>query len=252
VSDTVGGPTLHTIRGPATNVVPPPRLRYSAADRTFRRRPKNTSQHIIPSRSHFEAGRVLYQSSKEPARCLDRLQRKLPSTFFAILLFVGSIGWCWPVFNELRSPVLVSPAEASIHPHIPRCQRLNRCRGKADSEIGKLAPFRSSTYAPSANRHVTGTSLGRERPARIVARESSSLHARVAARGRSSAKHAVTEPNPNMKMPVRLASLERTPPLVQAIPSRISSNVGPPTGLGRQKPARIVAREWSSLQTSAA
>ena len=164
-------------------MVPPPRLRYSAADRTCRRRLKNTSQRIIPSRSHFEAGRVLYQSSKEPARCLDRLQRKLPSTSFAILLFVGSIGWCWPVFNELRSPVLVSPAEASIHPHIPRCQRLNRCRGKADSEIGKSDLFSSSTYAPSANRHVTGTSLGRESSARIVARESSSLRTRISERG---------------------------------------------------------------------
>ena len=96
------------------------------------------------------------------------------SAFAAILLFVGSVGWCWPVFSELRSPVLVSPAEASIHRHISHCQRLNRCRGKADSEIGKLDPFRSSTYAPSANPHVTDTGLGRESPARIVAREWSS------------------------------------------------------------------------------
>jgi hypothetical protein len=143
------------------------------------------------------------------------LKRKLPSAFSAILLFVGSIGWCWPVFNELRSPVLVSPAEASIHPHISRCQRLNRCRGKADSEIGKLDPFRSSTYAPSANPHVTGTSLGPESPARIVAREPSSLRTRVAARGRASAKHAAKEPKPNLKVPVRLASLERAAPRVE-------------------------------------
>ena len=150
MSDTVGGPTLHTIRGPATNVVPPPRLRCSAADRTCRWRPKNTSQRIIPPRSYFEAGRVLFQSSKKPARCPEGLKHKLPSAFSAILLFVGSIGWCWLVFNDLRSPVLVPPAEASIHPYIPRCQRLNRCRGKADSEVGKPDPFRSSTYAPSA------------------------------------------------------------------------------------------------------
>ena len=252
MSDTVGGPTLHTIRGPATNVVPPPRLRCSAADRTCRWRPENTSQRIIPPRSHFEAGRVLYQSSKVPARCLDGLKHKLPSAFSAILLFVGSIGWCWPVFNDLRSPVLVSPAEASIHPHIPRCQRLNRCRGKADSEVGKPDPFRSSTYAPSANPHVTGTSLGRESPARIVARESSGLRTGVAARGSASAKHAATEPKPNLKMPVRLASLEGAAPLVQAIPSRIPSNRSLLPSLGRQKPARIGSREWRSLRSSAA
>jgi hypothetical protein len=166
-------------------------------------------------------------------------------------LFVGSIGWCWPVFNELQSPVLISPAEASIHPHISRCQRLNRCRGKTDSEIGKLDPFRRSTYAPPANPHVKGATLGRESSARIVAPELSGLRTRVAARGRASAKHA-KGPKPNLKMPVRLASLERAARFVRAIPSHIPPNVSPLTGLDRKKPARIVAREWSSLQTSAA
>ena len=153
------------------------------------------------------------------------LKRKLPSAFSAILLFVGSIGWCWPVFNELRSPV----------------------RGKADSEIGKLDPFRSSTYAPSANPHVTGTSLGPESPARIVAREPSSLRTRVAARGRASAKHAAKEPKPNLKVPVRLASLERAAPRVEAIPLRILSNAGAPTSRDREKPDRMVTRELSRL-----
>jgi hypothetical protein len=85
-----------------------------------------------------------------------------------------------------------------------------------------------------------------------VARESSSLQARVAARGRASAKHAVTEPKRNLKMPVRLASLEGAAPRVEAIPSRIPSNRSPLTSLGRQKPARIVSGEWSNLQTRAA
>ena len=212
-------------------MVLPPRLRRTAADTTFRRL-ENTPLGVTPSRSG--------------------LKRKLPSAFSAILLFVGSIGWCWPVFNELRSPVLVSPAEASIHPHISRCQRLNRCRGKADSEIGKLDPFRSSTYVPSANPHVTGTSLGPESPARIVAREPSSLRTRVAARGRASAKHAAKEPKPNLKVPVRLASLERAAPRVEAIPLRILSNAGAPTSRDREKPDRIVTRELSRLQTRAA
>jgi hypothetical protein len=248
VSDTVGGPTLHTIRRRATNVVPPPYLHCSAADTTFRPRLENISRRVTPSRSPFEAGRVLRQSSKEPARFIDDLKRKLPSSIWMILLFVGSIGWCWPVLNELRSAVLVSPAEASIHPHTPRCQRLNRCRGKTVSEIGKLDPFRGSNYAPSANPHVTGASLGRENPARIVAPELSGMRTRVVARGpTASVKHAVSEPKPNLKMPVRLASLERAARPMEAIPSRIPSKVSPLTGLGHQKSAGIVAHEWSAL-----
>ena len=82
MSDTVGGPTLHTIRGPATNVVLPPRLRRTAADTTFRRL-ENTPLGVTPSRSG--------------------LKRKLPSAFSAILLFVGSIGWCWAGFQ--RAPI---------------------------------------------------------------------------------------------------------------------------------------------------
>jgi hypothetical protein len=227
-------------------VLPP--AHYFAAYTTFHRRLKNADLGPAPSRRHFETGRVRFQPSKKPARGLDGLKRKVPSAFFAILLFVGSVGWCWPVFSELRSAVLVSPAEASIHPHVSHCQRLNRCRGKADSEIGKLDPFSSSTYAPSANPHVTGAGLGRKSPARIVAREWSSLQTRVAKRGPALAKHAAKEPRPKLKLPVRLASLERALPPVEVIPSRIRSNAGALTNRGREKPSRIVARERSRLQ----
>jgi hypothetical protein len=78
------------------------------------------------------------------------------------------------------------------------------------------------------------------------------LRTRVAARGRASAKHAAKEPKPNLKVPVRLASLERAAPRVEAIPLRILSNAGAPTSRDREKPDRIVTRELSRLQTRAA
>ena len=238
MSDTVGGPTLRAFCRPATIVLPATATYYVAADTTFRRRLKNTDLGAAPSRRHFETGRIRLQPSKKPARCLDGLKRKVPSLFSAILLFVGSVGWCWPVFSELRSAVLVSPAEASIQPHISHCQRLNRCRGKADSEIGKLDPFSSSTYAPSANPHVArtlGTSLSR--------------HSAAIEHGPAPAKHAAKEPKPTLKPPVRLASLERAAPPAEVILSRIPSNAGALTSRGRKKPARIVARERSRLRT---
>ena len=151
MSDTVGGPTLRAICRPATIVVPPAGACCFAANST--RRLKNTDLGAAPSRSHFEAGRVRFQPGKKPARCLDGLKRKLPSAFSAILLFVGSVGWCWPVFSELRSAVLVSPAEASIHRHISHCQRLNRCRGKADFgswKTGSIQKLNLCTVSQSA------------------------------------------------------------------------------------------------------
>ena len=238
MSDTVGGPTLRAFCRPATIVLPATDTHYVTADTTFRRQLKNTDLGAAPSRRHFETGRVRLQPSKKPVRCLDGLKRKVPSLFSAILLFVGSVGWCWPVFSELRSAVLVSPAEASIRPHISHCQRLNRCRGKADSEIGKLDPFSSSTYAPSANPHVART-LGTS-----LSRQSAAIE-----HGPAPAKHAAKEPKPTLKPPVRLASLERAAPPAEVILSRIPSNAGALTSRGREKPARIVARERSRLRT---
>ena len=238
MSDTVGGPTLRAFCRPATIVLPATDTHYVTADTTFRRQLKNTDLGAAPSRRHFETGRVRLQPSKKPVRCLDGLKQKVPSLFSAILLFVGSVGWCWPVFSELRSAVLVSPAEASIRPHISHCQRLNRCRGKADSEIGKLDPFSSSTYAPSANPHVART-LGTS-----LSRQSAAIE-----HGPAPAKHAAKEPKPTLKPPVRLASLERAAPLAEVILSRIPSNAGALTSRGREKPARIVARERSRLRT---
>jgi hypothetical protein len=185
---------MRAVGRPAITVVPPTPAHYFAADTTFRRRLENIDLGAAPSRSHFETGLVRFQPSKKTVRCPDGLKRKLPPAFSAILLFVGSVGWCWPALSELRSAVLVSPAEASIHPDISHCQRLNRCRGKASSKIGKLDPFSSSAYAPSANPHVTGTGRGRETPARIVARERSSLQTRVTERGRAPA-NAAKEPS---------------------------------------------------------
>jgi hypothetical protein len=236
VSGTVGGPTLHAVRRPATNVVLAARARRSTADPTFRL--ANTNLRVAPSRSHVAAARVLLQSSNKPARypidIADRMERKL-LRMSTILLFVGSVGWCWPVLSELRSLISVSPAAASIHPHVSYCQRFNRCRGKADSEIGKLDPFNKSIYAPSAARHVTrrsGTRLGRESAARIVARERSGTQTRFARHGRTAAvKHAAKEPKPILKPSVRLASLEAAPPPVEANPSHIPSNVGALTSL---------------------
>ena len=55
VSGTVGGPTLHAVRRPATNVVLAARARRSTADPTFRL--ANTNLRVAASRSHVAAAR---------------------------------------------------------------------------------------------------------------------------------------------------------------------------------------------------
>ena len=235
MSDTVGGLTLHGICRPAKIVVPAVCARRFAADPTFRL--ENTNPCVVALRGHVETGRALFQSTKNLGRRLinirNGLERKL-LRMSVVLMFVGSLGWCWPVISDLRSIILVSPAAASIHRHISDCQRLNRCRGKANSEIGKLDPFSSSTYAPSADPHGTrnsGTRLGRESRARIMTRERSHLQTRALERGHARATHATKVLKPSLKARIRLASLEATAPPVQTIPSRIPSDAGVLTSL---------------------
>jgi hypothetical protein len=213
VSDTVGGPTLHAVRRPATNVC----------------QLANTNPRTVASRSHVAAA-----PARHPTGIRVRLELKLVR-MSTILLFVSSVGCCWPVLSELRSVISVSPAAASIHPHGSYCQRFKRCRGKADSEIGRLDPFNSAIYAPSAARHVTrrsDTRLGSKSAARIIARERSGTQTRFARHSRPIAvKHAAKPPKPSLKPPVRLASLEDAAPPVEANPSHIPSNVGALTSL---------------------
>jgi hypothetical protein len=226
---------------------------------------------IETPRSHFETPRSRFQPSKKPARRLSELRDGLERRLLhisAILFFVGSVGWCWLVFSEFRTPILVSPAEATYSA---------AGVGKADSEISKSDPFSSSTYARANDPHAMGSlsaSLGSESPANVVAREWSRLQTRVTERVRAPAKQAqasakqaqasakqaqakqaqaqppakqvqaqaqlqaqartqqaANEPRPNLKPPVRLASLEEAPPPPDEIPSRMPANVGAVTSL---------------------
>ncbi len=215
---------------------------------TLRRHNETPRSRIDTPRVHTEPQRNRLQPSRKPARRLSDLRDGLEQRLLhisAILFFVGSVGWCWLVFSEFRTPILVSPAEATYSA---------ASGGKADYEVGKLDPFSSSTYARGNDPRTTGslgTNLGGESPASIVAREWSRLQPRVAERVRAPAKRAqaAKEPRPtqsdqpsqptqssqlsqpSLKQPVRLASLEDAPPPPEEIPSRMPSNVGAVTAL---------------------
>ena len=235
VSDTVGGPKPHTIRRPAAHAAQVARARHFTTDLAVRRRLELTAPRIAAPRGQIEIRRVhLRPAGKKPARHLgelrDRLERKLLH-IAAILFFIGSVGWCWLVFSEFRSPILVSPAEALA---------------KGDTEIGKLDPFNSSTYARNTDPRMTAAlgasyrtaNIGDESPASIVADEWGRLQPRVAERSRAPGKQAANAaatakpPKPSLKPPVRVASLENAaPPMAEPIPSRMPSNIGAETGL---------------------
>ena len=179
------------------------------------------------ARSHLEAGRVQFQTIKKPdarwRELRDKVERNLLQ-ISAALFFVGSIGWCWLIVNELRSAGFVSPVSTAS---------TASAVGKTDYGIGSLDPFSSSTYARGEPRAVAAreASLDGQSPASIVAREWNRLQTHIAERVRAPAKQAMNEPKPNLKPPVRLASHESAAPPVEAIPTRIPSNVGALTNL---------------------
>ncbi len=198
----------------------------------MRRRLERTGARVAPARSHFEGSHVRFEPGKKPAQqkkaLRDALERNLLQ-ISAALFFVGSVGWCWLIYNEFRSSILVAPAEAAY-----------ALTAKVDANVGKSDSFGISTYVRSdypQTSKMPESVGGAETAARIIAREWGHFDSqRVADRGRTSAKPSVKQTN--IKPPVRLASLESDAPqgatyraATEAVPLHIRPNIGAETSL---------------------
>jgi hypothetical protein len=197
------------------------------------RRLQQAGTRLAPPRSILDSGRLRGIADAKPAKrgsrlreLRDRLERNLLH-ISAALFFVGSVGWCWLIFSEFRASVLVAPAAAAYTP------------SAGNNVVGKSDAFGSSTYVRSNfPQPLPETNpRGSESAASIVAGEFSRFESRkVADSGRSQAKLAAKDVKPNLKPPVRLASLEGRAPMAavpptQAVPSHIRPNVGAETAL---------------------
>jgi hypothetical protein len=150
----------------------------------------------------------------------------------AALFFLGSVGWCWIIYNDFRS--------ANFSPPVAEAYAMTLAV-KADSEIGKSDPFVTSTYLhgdrPMAVSAPSRNFRGAESAAGVVAREWSRLEAfRVAERNRGQAQQ--TAKDPSLRPLVHLASLESAPPSIaafhrptEAIPSHVRPGIGAQTTL---------------------
>lgn len=218
------------VRRPPTNAAPLGRARPFNPDENIRRRFESADARPAALRARLEVGRVQSESRRTARRTggfWDTFERNLLQ-ISAVLFFVGSVGWCWLIFSQFRSPTLV-PAEANLE------------TAKTDAGGPKSDSWGTSTYArvdhpliaPAPDVSVTD----RESAASIVAREWSAFAAmRFAERARALARHAANEPN--IEPPVRTASLESGPPqlasprtLTVTVPPGMPANVGAETSL---------------------
>jgi hypothetical protein len=228
VPHTVRGPTPQAFRRPATGAAALSRARHFHLDAQLRRRfePAGASKASPPG--HVAGGRIRLEPARKPGRRTSTLRDKLERNLLQIsaaLFFVGSVGWCWLIFNEFRSTVLVAPAEAAY-----------AATAKADAGVRKSDAFGTSTYERMDHSQAVSlpdTNLaGTVSPASIVAREWSRLEpTRIAERARAPAKQAAKAPT--LKPPVRLAALENSAP--QTVPpnepSHVPSKIGGATSL---------------------
>ncbi len=205
------------------------RARHFHADPTVGRRFEQAAKRLVKlkqSDSLRSPGPALRKPAGRFAEIREQVERNLLH-ISAVLFFVGSVGWCWLIFTEFRSPGSVSPTTSAY---------AATGIGKTDYGIGDLDPFSTSTYEPGVQRLVQRAAVDRsgESPASIVAREWSQLQTRVTERVRAPApakQAAAKDIKPNLKQPVRLASLEGSTPAVAVPPSRIPANVGAVTSL---------------------
>ncbi len=128
----------------------------------------------------------------------DALERNLLQ-ISAALFFVGSVGWCWLIFNEFRSSWSTPPGTA------------HALTVKPDAGVEKSDAFGSSAYERMDHPLTAGApypNIGStESPASVVAREWGRLDSgRLAERGRALAKEIAK--GPSLKPPVRVAALQ--------------------------------------------
>ena len=208
------------------------RARHFSLDAKLRRRVDHPGARVAPARGHFEGGHARSEFGRKPTQQKNALREALERNLLQIsaaLFFVGAVGWCWLIYNEFRSPVLIAPAEAAY-----------AVTAKVEVNVGKSDSFGISTYL--RNDHPQASALaerfgGTETASRIVADEWGRLESlRVADRGRAAAKPRMKQAN--IKPRVRLASLESDAPqgatyraATEAVPMHIRPNIGSETSL---------------------
>jgi len=196
------------LRKPATGAVTAARGRRFHGDPTVGRRLEQAG------------GRIRVPAERKPAPRFNTLRDAFERNLLqisAVLFFVGTVGWCWLIFNEFRSswsgPGTTYTATA-----------------KPDAGVGKSDAFGSSAYEridyPLAVATPYPSLSSTETPASVVAREWSRLE-RFAEHGHPPAKQIATAPS--LKPPVRVASLEGTAP--QAVSPQLPLKAGAVTTL---------------------
>jgi hypothetical protein len=218
VPQTVRGPTPQAFRKPAQVVAARPRDRRFHGDPTAGRRLEQAGTHIaLPHK-------------KPPAPIVtlrEAIERNLLQ-ISAILFFIGSVGWCWLIFNEFRANWSTAGGvyAATI---------------KADAGVTKSDAFGSLAYARMDHPLAAAAypNLGNvESPASIVAREWNRLESsQLAERGRAMLKQIAKAPS--LKPPVRVAALEGPVrvaalegPVPQSLPARPSPGPRVPNFVG--------------------
>lgn len=229
---TVQGPTPQTaFRKPASNGAAAARARHFNLDENARRRFESRDVYPPALRAQREGGRVRSDSGRTAPRTgglWNAFERNLLQ-ISAVLFFIGSLGWCWLIFSQFRSPVIVEPAEASFE------------TAKADARIIKSDSSGTSIYVridrPLAARVPDIGAAEGESAASVVAREWSAFAAlRLAEQIRALTKQAAKEPD--VKPPVRTAALESGAPqlapartTIASVPPGVPANVGAATSL---------------------
>ncbi|HUZ31308.1 MAG TPA: hypothetical protein VMV19_04265 [Xanthobacteraceae bacterium] len=200
---TVRGPS-QALRKPATGAVGVVRARHFHGDPTVGRRLERAGGHV---RSPV---------TRQPVRNFNTLRdvfERYLLQISAVLFFLGTVGWCWLIFNEFRAS-WSAPAGSTY-----------TASAKPDAGVGKSDEVGSSAYeridGPLAVAAPYPSLLGTETPASVVAREWGRLE-RMPESGRALTKQIAKAPS--LKPPLRMASLERTAPITA--PLRPSLNTG--------------------------
>ena len=178
----VRGPAVHVTRRPAVNTVAAQRTRHLDLDPEGRRRREPSVARNASIRSHLERGYIRAETRSKPRPRPSGLREVIEHNLLqisAILLFVGSVGWCCFFYSQFRPATGRAPTSFAAY----------ALTSFADADIGseKSDVFNVSSYARSDGPQVELAAF----PASSDAPAAKVLPASSHGSGNSSRRHAM-------------------------------------------------------------
>jgi hypothetical protein len=180
-----------------------------------RRRVERSAVRGVGAHGRFDAGHVRFEHHRRPTprkSALRSLVERNLLAFSATVLFVGAMGWCLPIYSELRLPNLIAGPGSSY------------AKTTSVTDTGRSDLIDTSTYVRFEHAALADATARGESPASIVDREWSVFSNRGTAQNAAPTPAAAPAKTAKIAVPpVHVAAIDSAAPATAAARPAVES-----------------------------